>query len=180
MARTEMFTAYGGWLKPAASAALAFSIVIGPTSSQGVSEVPGFFAQMEGSWRGEGSLTLSDGASERIRCRADYLVEQNGHKLQQDMRCASDSYTMNVLSDLTYKPDAGIVTGSWEETSNGFKGLVTGPAKDGHMKAWVVGKNFRAELAVVTWGNNQTVTIRPQQLEVTEVAVKMKRDPTKS
>jgi hypothetical protein len=36
-------------------------------------------------------------------------------------------------------------------------------------------KRFTARVTVVTSGSNQTVTITPQGLEVTEVSVKLKR-----
>src|SRR6202521_149377 len=50
------------------------------------------FAGMAGAWSGGGRVDLQDGTSERIRCRATYAVGGGGSTMQQQLRCASDSY----------------------------------------------------------------------------------------
>jgi len=50
----------------------------------------GPFAGLSGSWAGAGTIGMSNGASERIRCRASYAVGGGGRSLQQNLRCASD------------------------------------------------------------------------------------------
>ena len=52
----------------------------------------GPFAGMAGNWSGGGTVTLDDGSSERIRCRATYAVGAGGTGLNQSLTCASDSY----------------------------------------------------------------------------------------
>jgi hypothetical protein len=141
----------------------------------GQTAAAGLFSDMAGSWAGDGSLKLASGASERIRCRATYVVEGEGNTIQQDMRCASDSYTLAVKSDVTYKPDAGAITGSWRETEYNTGGNLSGTASAGRIKAWVKGNDFTAEVAIVTRAGEQTVTIRPHNTDVTEVAVTLRR-----
>lgn len=58
------------------------------------------FAGLSGSWTGSGSIALSDGSHERLRCRATYRVDGSGTKLQQTLRCASDSYKVELSSDV--------------------------------------------------------------------------------
>jgi hypothetical protein len=135
----------------------------------------GLFSGMAGSWYGEGLIKLASGASERIRCRATYMVGSDGNNLKQDMRCASDSYSLTVTSDVTYKADAGVITGTWFETGYGTGGFITGQASTGQIKAWVKGRDFNAEVAIISVGTEQTVTIRPQNLDVREVSVKLLR-----
>ena len=60
----------------------------------------GPFTGFNGSWSGNGTVALSDGTTERIRCKASYNVNGTGLGLKQTLRCASDSYryTEEVLA----------------------------------------------------------------------------------
>ena len=52
---------------------------------------------MAGNWSGGGTVTLDDGSSERIRCRATYKV--GGANMDMVLTCASDAYKFNLLAD---------------------------------------------------------------------------------
>ena len=58
---------------------------------------------MAGVWSGGGTVTLDDGAIERIRCRETAAVGAGGAGLNLTLICASDSYKFdlsgNVVSD---------------------------------------------------------------------------------
>jgi hypothetical protein len=86
------------------------------------------FAGLAGSWSGGGTLTASDGTRERIRCRATYEVTEAGVGLQQRLRCASDSYRFEVESDVRYNEGAGLISGTWRETTRDVGGRASGPA----------------------------------------------------
>jgi hypothetical protein len=58
------------------------------------------FAGLSGSWTGSGQVALSDGSNERLRCRAAYRVDPSGVRLQQTLKCASDSYTFDLTSEV--------------------------------------------------------------------------------
>ena len=60
----------------------------------------GPFTGMAGVWSGGGTVTLDDGSTERIRCRATYAVSGNGTGLNQSLTCASDSYRFNLSSNV--------------------------------------------------------------------------------
>src|SRR5258705_9723233 len=60
----------------------------------------GPFAALSGGWSGGGSITLASGQRERLRCRANYNVGENGTRLQQSLRCASDSYRFDVNGNI--------------------------------------------------------------------------------
>src|ERR1039458_4983938 len=60
----------------------------------------GPFAGFNGAWSGNGTVALSDGTTERIRCKADYKVDGTGLGLKQTLRCASDSYKFDLSSDV--------------------------------------------------------------------------------
>jgi hypothetical protein len=82
-----------------------------------------------------------------------------------------------VKSDITYKPAAGVITGTWSETSYGINGWVSGNAGTGRISALVESreKTFSAKVSVVTNGSEQVVKIEPRNLEVTEVEVTLQR-----
>jgi len=135
----------------------------------------GLFTGFEGSWSGDGTLTLAGGSSESIRCRATYEVENDGNKLKQELRCASDSYTLTVESNVTYNSDAGVISGTWHETGYSTGGFLNGNASAGRIDARVEGNGFSASVEITTTSNQQVVTIRPQNMDVTEVSVTMRR-----
>src|SRR5437899_9527786 len=65
----------------------------------------GPFAGFDGTWSGTGTVSLSDGSTERIRCKASYKVDGSGRALQQTLRCASDSYKFDLSSNVTTQGD---------------------------------------------------------------------------
>ena len=135
----------------------------------------GLFGGFSGSWSGDGTITMASGASDPIRCRATYVVENNGTKLRQDLRCASDSYSFDVESEVSYNADAGIVSGTWHETNYSAGGFLSGRVRNGGIEARVEGGQFAAAVDVVTNGDRQSVSIRPEGSEVSEVAVSLRR-----
>jgi len=158
-------------LAAAALLALASSTLVAPVFASGL------FGGMQGSWRGEGSLKWSTGENERMRCVATYEVSGEGNKLLQNLTCATDSTRLVVKSEITYKPAAGVITGSWSEKGYGINGWVTGTASAGSIKARVESSDdaFSADVAILMQGAEQVVTIVPRNLDVTEVFVTMLR-----
>ena len=65
----------------------------------------GPFTGFNGSWSGNGTVALSDGTTERIRCKASYNVNSTGLGLKQTLRCASDSYKFDLSTDVTSQGD---------------------------------------------------------------------------
>ena len=92
---------------------LAVAVLISLSALQGHAAPAGPFAGMAGSWSGAGSITMANGAQERLRCRADYHVGGNGSEMQLGLRCASDSYNFNLAGDV--ESDGRAVSGSWSE-----------------------------------------------------------------
>jgi hypothetical protein len=137
----------------------------------------GLFSGLAGTWRGDGSIGWSTGETERIRCNATYEVERDGNKLIQNLNCATDTTKLTVKSDINFNPAAGAITGTWTETNYGINGSVSGRANASTINAMVqsLDKRFTARVTVVTRGTNQTVTIAPEGIEVTQVSVNLKR-----
>jgi hypothetical protein len=115
----------------------------------------GPFAGLHGAWSGYGTIALSDGSTERIRCKADYKVNGTGLGLKQNLRCASDSYKFELNSDVTCQGDH--VSGNWSEASRNIFGNLQGTAGHGQIEVLVEAVGFAANLILRTNGNKQTV-----------------------
>jgi hypothetical protein len=133
----------------------------------------GPFTALSGSWIGNGSITLSDGSNERIRCRATYVVTQAGNQLQQNLRCASDSYKFDLSSDVGNR--RGAISGTWSEATRGVSGSVSGAATGNQIQVHTDGPGFAAKLQLVTRGDRQSVSIRSAGTEIAAVAITLAR-----
>ena len=131
----------------------------------------GPFAPLAGTWSGEGTITTSNGGGERIRCRAKYTVGEGVRAFQQALTCASDSYKFEISS--TVQAQGGTVTGTWSEATRGVSGNLSGRISGPNISARVEAAGFSAGVAVNTSGHSQSVTIRPQGTEITDVSVSL-------
>jgi hypothetical protein len=120
----------------------------------------GPFAGMAGNWSGAGTVTLDDGSTERIRCRASYAVGAGGNGLQQSLTCASDSYKFNIVTNLTAQGSA--VSGTWSETSRNINGAIEGHSSGGVFNVTATAPGFTAGISLTTRGNKQSVSIRAE------------------
>jgi len=133
----------------------------------------GPFAAMSGSWSGGGTISVSGGANERIRCRAVYDVGSGGRALQLSIRCASDSYNFDLAGSVVYQ--GGAITGTWSESSRGVNGTVSGRAGGNQIQAYAQGAGFSAGLSLATHGNRQSVLIQPSGADITAVSIALAR-----
>ena len=133
----------------------------------------GPFAGLSGAWSGGGFLKSANGQRERLRCRANYNVSESGTRLQQSLRCASDSYRFDVNANIV--SEGGTLSGSWTETSRNVSGSVSGRVSGGQIQARIDGAGFSASLVVATRGDRQSVTIEAPGHEVSEVSVTLSR-----
>lgn len=125
--------------------------------SASASYAEGPFAGFEGSWSGTGTVALSDGSKERIRCRATYKVGGGGNQLTQTLRCASDSYKFDLSADVASNGDR--ISGNWSEASRNVNGSLQGKAGGGNIEVFVEAAGFAANISLTTRGNKQSVAI---------------------
>lgn len=117
---------------------------------------------------------MTNGAIERIRCKATYAVNASGKAVQQTLRCASDSYRFEISSNVI--SEGGSLSGSWAEATRGVSGNISGRASGAEIVANVAGAGFTARLDVRTQGERQSVTIRPQGgTDVTAVSIALRK-----
>ncbi len=149
----------------------AVALAILTFSATAVLAETGPFAGFDGAWSGNGMVSLANGTSEQIRCRATYNVEGNSH-LKQTLRCASASYRFELSSDVTSQGNH--VTGSWKEASRRIFGNLQGSVGAGQIDVFVEASGFAANLTLATRGNKQIVSITSKG-EIRDVTINLVR-----
>jgi hypothetical protein len=140
-------------LKPIALGAMAGALAlsqIAPATAD-----PAAIKQLEGSWRGSGTVTPSRGGRERISCRVKYGVI--GTNVKQNINCAGADYKINVNG--TYKVTGNNISGSWTETKNNYNGGASGSVKGNSINMRISGVSFTGTMAIKMTGRNQNVRI---------------------
>lgn len=126
------------------------------TSTTGYAQ--GTFTGLAGTWSGSGTVTLDDGSSERIRCRATYAVGASGNGLNQSLTCASDAYKFNLQAAV--EAQNGEVTGNWTESSRNVGGSIQGRGGHGSFQVIAQAAGFNASIALKTTGNKQSISMK--------------------
>ncbi|MBV8567241.1 MAG: hypothetical protein JO273_17450 [Methylobacteriaceae bacterium] len=160
------------WARVFGAAAFLALLSAAPPAGRAQAE-NGLFAELSGSWVGEGNISLANGTSERIRCRVKYSTSPSGKNLHQDLRCASDSYRFDVLSNVVYQ--GGAISGTWTETTRKATGQISGRVSGGSITATISGPSVSAEFSLDMRGNQQTVSIRSSGSDVTSVSMTLAR-----
>jgi len=138
----------------------AATLLVATMSNSASYAQAGPFAGMAGNWSGGGIVTLDDGSSERLRCRATYAVGAGGTGLNLSLVCASDSYKFDLRADVI--SDRGMLSGSWSEASRGVTGTLEGRGANGNFQVLANAAGFSANLSLTTRGNRQSVAIRSE------------------
>jgi hypothetical protein len=116
----------------------------------------GPFAGMAGTWSGSGTVTLDDGSTERIRCRATYGV--SGPNLTMGLTCASDAYKFNLSANVL--AEGSDISGNWSESSRNVSGVLSGRGGNGSFQVAVQAAGFNANISLTTRGNKQSVVMK--------------------
>jgi hypothetical protein len=118
---------------------------------------PGAFSGYAGRWSGNGTITIANAGTERIRCKGTYAVNNSGNTLQIALRCASDSYRFDLNSDVTAYGEN--LNGSWTEASRNVNGSVSGRVSGGQVTALVQTNGYAANFSISTRGSKQSVHV---------------------
>jgi hypothetical protein len=128
---------------------------------------------MTGYWSGNGSIALSNGKTERVKCNVLYKAGGDA-QIRQTMRCASADYSINALADLRVK--GGHVSGTWEEKTYAAKGDVTGRFGGDSFALSIQGASFSAAMNLTLSSCKQSLSITPQGLDVTRVSISLAKE----
>jgi hypothetical protein len=118
----------------------------------------GSFERLSGQWVGTGTVDLSNGTREPIKCRAAYEVQAERHSLNLNIRCASDSYNFDLFSSAVFAGHS--VSGTWNESTHLAGGTISGTAEGDQIQVRAESPGFTASLSMVTHGDRQSVVIR--------------------
>jgi hypothetical protein len=131
------------------------------------------FNRLAGQWSGSGTIDMSSGARERIKCRAAYVSSER--QLQLNIRCASESYNFDLRASAGYS--GGGVAGNWSEATRGIGGTIAGRADGDRIHVIARASSFVASMTLVTHGNHQSVAIRTQdpQADIRGVSISLRR-----
>jgi hypothetical protein len=134
----------------------------------------GPFAALNGSWSGGGTIRKSNGGSERIRCRSTF-EPSGGSNLALRIRCASDSYNIDLTANVAYQ--GGAIAGSWQEATRSLSGSISGQTSGGgtHVQAVASAPGVTSNITVTTRGSHQSVSIVTPGTDVPEVTVSQDR-----
>jgi hypothetical protein len=137
-------------------------------------DAAGPFSALAGAWSGTGRITMADGNTEELRCRASYNVGGTGNDLRLSIRCASQGYNFDLGGNVAYQ--GGRISGTWSEASRNAGGSVSGTATATQIQAVATGESFTANLSLNTRGDRQTVSIRSQGTDVSGVSLALNRN----
>ena len=157
--------------RTAASAVIALAAAMSLTLG-GAPALAGPFTTMAGEWSGGGQVTLSSG-SERLRCRASNSSGQGGDVLNLSIKCASDSYKIDLSGYI--RNNNGAVSGEWSETNYNSAGSLQGRVSGGRVNALAVGNTFSARLSMSSASNRLSVTIHPEATDVKQVSLSFQK-----
>jgi hypothetical protein len=136
------------------------ALLVAAVSSSTSYAQSGPFTGLAGIWSGVGTVSLDDGSTERIRCRATYAVGAGGSGLNQSLTCASDSYKFDLRANVV--SEGGTITGTWTESSRNVSGNVEGHGSSGNIQVQASAPGFNANIRLTTRGNKQSVVIQSE------------------
>ena len=134
-----------------------FGLVAGLTLLGSGSAFAGAFDDYAGTWSGNGSITIADSGTERIRCRGVFTVDAAGNGLHQNIKCASDSFKFELASNV--EAIGSRVTGSWSEATRNVNGSLDGTISGSDISALVQTNGYAATFNVSTRGGKQNINI---------------------
>jgi hypothetical protein len=159
---------------PRAIGVIGVSVLLGLVSLSVVAApADGPFAALQGSWSGTGTIILSSGAKERIRCHADERLSSSSTELRLDLNCDSDSYKFELRSQITYSN--GTVSGNWFESTRGTGGNIDGRVSGNQFQVRAEGQTFTAIMSLTTRGDRQSISIQSPGSEMSDIAITLTR-----
>ncbi len=149
-------------------AAAAILASTGAARSEGAA-----FERFGGSWSGVGTVRLTNGGVERIRCRGAY-APAGRDQLRLNLACASDSFKVQIASTMIRQGER--IEGNWSEASFGVSGNLNGSIRGDHIEAAIAGPGVSARLSMAVHGNTQAVTLVSQSQISGAASVTLHRD----
>jgi hypothetical protein len=132
------------------------------------------FGDVSGSWSGAGMMKPKDGPQERVRCKANYAVKNEGQSVKMNLLCASDAYKMDLSANIDQSGTT--LSGNWFESQYRQGGSISGQNVNGLIEAKAEGETITALLTVRTKANRQTFFMESPGAWVSQVSIDLVRD----
>ncbi|MCH9807494.1 MAG: hypothetical protein K0U74_07170 [Alphaproteobacteria bacterium] len=129
--------------------------------------------KLAGRWSGWGAVKMSNGSTEQLKCIATYFVKNSGGNVDQNLRCASASYSIDAKANYIINGEA--LSGSWEERKHSARGAVNGKVTNDGFRLSVKGDTFSANMIVTSSKCKQSISIRPQGLNVSQISIGLRK-----
>jgi len=155
--------------KSSQTAATTRVLASGTASAGGA--VAGPIEDMAGYWTGVGTVLLTSGSTERVKCVVIYRIGSSGTQIKQTMRCASTDYKIDSAAELRVNGEH--VSGTWEEKTYSATGDVTGRYTGTSFVLSIKGQNFTAAMNVGLSSCKQSISITPQGLDVRRISMNL-------
>jgi len=126
---------------------------------------------LAGYWTGAGTVLLTNGNTEKVKCAVIYKVGGGSTQIKQTLRCAAADYTINSAAEL--RVNGAQVSGSWEEKTYSATGEVAGRYTGSSFVLSIKGQNFTAGMNVGLSSCKQSINITPQGLEVKRISMNL-------
>lgn len=128
-----------------AVAVFGFGVGAAPAVAAGCnSQASGLIKNLEGQWRGSGTVTPIGGAQGRISCRVGY--NSSGDKVGLKISCKGADYNFEATADVQCSEAS--LSGSWEEKVANNTGSVSGKIAGSKLGLDVNGPNFQGRIAL--------------------------------
>ena len=145
-----------------------FLAVVLPNYSMGLGPID----DLPGKWTGNGRLVFESGDQEAVKCITTYVV--NGRNINQNIRCASTSYSISVSAVLKVSGDK--IEGQWQEANYNSNGQVEGLITNDGFEVDISGDKFTAQMTIETEEGFQRVQIIPVGLILKKVTIVLAKD----
>lgn len=126
-------------------------------------------AELPGRWSGTGSIKLSNGSTENLKCVATYFVSDGGAHVTQNLRCASQSYRIDAKANFIIRGTQ--VTGNWEERQYAQIGAVSGRVTGNGFNLQINGAHFTAAMQVTSSTCRQSISIAPNGFDISRISI---------
>lgn len=140
----------------------------GASHAQGAGQLRTF----QGRWSGAGTLARDNGAVERLRCQADYVVLPPSG-LRQTISCRGDRTNFDFVSNVA--EIGGELSGDWLEINRNARGSLAGRLTGSGIAARVDGAGFSAEISIGLKANRQSVDIRSHGGDISRLSISLAR-----
>jgi hypothetical protein len=116
------------------------------------------FAPLIGRWTGAGMIGYKASPSEKIKCRATYLMSDAQDEMKQTIRCATSGGNVEIVSNV--KEASGKLSGHWKETIHNFEGDLAGEVTPKGYRVVIKSADVTANMDIIIDGGKQAVEIQ--------------------